>query len=132
MNFRPIWGQDFGREKRFSRIQMAPNHDISLNFEDNTVVCTPIKVNEIFLRKSEVIKILRRNHCQPFFVEILTAARNQEWFETKCQINCCCNKCTQYKSDRFILLFDGGGYANPFFFRQRKRLFCFQSPPSHH
>jgi hypothetical protein len=48
-----------------------------------------------------------------------SAARFQEWFETKCQINCCCNKCTQYRSDRFIQLFDGGGYANPFF-GQRK------------
>jgi hypothetical protein len=33
----------------------------------------------------------------------------QELFLTRCKINCF-NKFTQYCSDRFIQLFDGGGY----------------------
>ena len=196
---------------------------ISFTFDDNTVVCPRIKVNEALSRCSEVIKMLHKNHCCDckcckvitvnmqmfhreafihflnciecdewfslnYFYEIvdiifylivdhslvdlvcpsmplghmrtylkaihqllchnyiqtvekiftecrlptflcqnfnrsfhkfkkkyISTARFQEWFVTKCQINCCCDKCTEFRSERFIQLFDGGEYATPFF-----------------
>ena len=199
------------------------NHELSFTFDDNSVVCPPIKVNEVLFRKSEVVNMLLRNHscdaeCKKvlsinfqmfnreafiqflscierdetfplsYFYEIvdiicyfildetlvdlicptiptgqmrlylkamhqllchnyvqavekkfrecriptflcknfdtsfhkfkkkyISAARFQEWYQTKCQVNCCCSKCTEFRSKRFLKLFDGEGYADPFY-----------------
>ena len=203
------------------------NYHLSFTFDDNTVVCPHIKVNEVLFRNSDVLKMLRKNHCDSncgkvtilnlkmfhseafthfikcieyderfslcYFYEIVdiicyllldqvlvdlicpsipighmrtylkamhqllchgyiqtveklftecrlptflcrnfdksfhkfkkkfcSTARFQEWFVTKCQISCCCEKCTRFRSDRFLQLFDGGEYATPFFAQFKK------------
>lgn len=50
-----------------------------------------------------------------FKKKYISAARYQEWYQTKCQVNCRCDKCTMFRSERFLQLFDGGGYSTPYF-----------------
>lgn len=44
-----------------------------------------------------------------------SARKWTEWYVTKCQPRCVCYKCTTFRSERFVQMFDGGEYATPFF-----------------